>query len=204
MTAIDVISTDLDWREKEIASMRILLSGNTLTNSQRRALLRAAWAMLYAHYEGFIKNTLTIFYDEAEKVIGKCDDLPVITKAFALRDPLKQFKTLSHCDLLNKIQNFSAEHLAKHPKFPDVDTTSNLWPHVLIDLLKTADLNTCIVERYEAKLRTLVSRRNSIAHGEKNYINELKYYLGFEAVVYEVLYDIALQVDQRLSSPPYI
>lgn len=204
MTAIDIISNDLDWREKEIASMRILLSGNSLNKSQRTALLRAAWAMLYAHYEGFIKNTLTIFYDEAEKTVCKCENLPVTTKAFALRDPLKKIKTLSHCDLLNKIENFTAEYLAIHPKFPDVDTTSNLWPHVLMDLLKTADLNTDIIERHEAKLRTLVSRRNSIAHGEKNYIDELKYYLSYEAVVYEVLYDIALQVDQRLSSSPYI
>ena len=74
----------------------------------------------------------------------------------------------------------------------------------MIDLLKTADLNTSIAEKNEAKLRTLVSRRNSIAHGEKSFINEISYFRGYEEAVYEVLYDVALQVDYRLSQPPYI
>lgn len=204
MSAIDIISQDLDWREREIASMRILLSGAGLTNSQRSALLRAGWAMLYAHYEGFIKNTLTVFYDEAAKAAGKCEHLPSSTRAFALRDTLRCLKNLPCDDMLNKIENFQVDHLASNPQFPDVDTKSNLWPNVLIDLLKTADLNTSIAEKNEAKLRTLVSRRNSIAHGEKSFINEVSYFLGFEEAVYEVLYDVALQVDNRLSQPPYV
>lgn len=204
MNAIDIISDDLDWREREIAAMRVLLSGYELTNSQRSALLRASWAMLYAHYEGFIKNTLTVFYDEAAKAAIKCEYLPLITKAFALRDALKSLRNLPYDDLLNTIEDFQKEHLENTPKFPDVDTQSNLWPNVLIDLLKTADLNTNVVEKNEAKLRTLVSRRNSIAHGEKNFINEVSYFREFEEMVYEVLYDVALQIDYRLSQPPYV
>lgn len=204
MSAIDIISQDLDWREREIASMRILLSGAGLTNSQRSALLRAGWAMLYAHYEGFIKTTLTVFYDEAAKAAGKCEHLPSNTRAFALRDTLRHLKNLPCDDMLSEIENFQVDHLASNPQFPDVDTKSNLWPDVLIDLLKTADLNTSIAEKNEVKLRTLVSRRNSIAHGEKSFINEVSYFRGFEEVVYEVLYDVALQVDYRLSQPPYV
>ena len=84
MSAIDTITEDLDWREREIASMRVLISGPGLTNSQRDALLRSGWAMLYAHYEGFIKNTLTVFYDEVERVTEKCKDLPSKTRTFSL------------------------------------------------------------------------------------------------------------------------
>lgn len=204
MSAIDLISQDLDWREREIASMRILLSGPDLTDSQRSALLRAGWAMLYAHYEGFIKNTLTVFYDEAAKAAGKCEHLPSSTKAFALRDRLSLLRSLSCEDMLNGIENFQVDCLASRPQFPDVVTKSNLWPNVLIDLLKTADLNTSVAEKNEVKLRTLVSRRNSIAHGEKNFISEVSYFRGFEEAVYEVLYDVALQVDYRLSQPPYV
>lgn len=203
MNAINIISLDLDWRERELASMRILLSGNGLTNSQRSALLRASWAMLYAHYEGFIKNTLTIFYDEAAKLVDKCENLPKSTKLFALKNFLKSLRNLSHIDLLSRIENFSQDYLGANPQFPDIETASNLWPHILMELLNTADLNTDVVEKNEAKLRTLVSRRNNIAHGEKEFINELSYYLSFEEVVIEVLYDIALQVDYRLSIPPY-
>ena len=204
MIPIDIITQDLDWREREIAAMRVLISGPGLTNSQRAALLRAGWAMLYAHYEGFIKNTLAVFYDEAAKAVGKCEQLPSSTKAFALRGALRFLRNLPDDDMLNKIEKFHIDNLSSNPQFPDVDTKSNLWPDVLIDLLKTADLNTSIVEKNEAKLRTLVSRRNSIAHGEKNFINEISYFRGFEEAVYEVLYDVALQVDYRLSQPPYL
>jgi hypothetical protein len=204
MRPIDIITQDLDWREREIAAMRLLISRPGLTNSQRAALLRAGWAMLYAHYEGFIKNTLTVFYDEASKTAGKCEHLPSSTKVFALRDALRSLRNLPYDDMLNKIEKFQIDHLSSNPNFPDVDTKSNLWPDVLIDLYKTADLDTSIAEKNEAKLRTLVSRRNSIAHGEKSFINEISYFRGFEEAVYEVLYDVALQVDYRLSQPPYL
>jgi hypothetical protein len=204
MRPIDIITQDLDWREREIAAMRVLISGPGLTNSQRAALLRAGWAMLYAHYEGFIKNSLTVFYDEAKKTAGKCEHLPSSTKVFALSDALRSLRNLPYDAMLNKIENFQIDHLSSNPNFPGVDTKSNLWPNVLIDLLKTADLDTSIAEKNEAKLRTLVSRRNSIAHGEKSFINEISYFRGFEEVVYEVLYDVALQVDYRLSQPPYL
>lgn len=204
MSVIDIISQDLDWREREIAAMRILLSGPSLTDSQRAALLRAGWAMLYAHYEGFIKNALTIFYDEAAKATEKCEYLPSNTKIFALKDALRSLRNLPSADMLNKIEKFKTEHLESNHEFPDVDTKSNLRPDILIALLKTADLNTSIAEKNEVKLRTLVSRRNSIAHGEKSFINEISYFRGFEDAVYEVLYDVALQIDYRLSQPPYL
>jgi len=204
MKPIDIITQDLDWREREIAAMRVLISKPGLTSSQRAALLRAGWAMLYAHYEGFIKNTLTVFYDEAAKTAGMIEHLPSSTKVFALRDALRSLRNLPYDAMLNKIEKFQIDHLSNNPNFPDVDTKSNLWPDVLIDLFKTADLDTSIVEKNEAKLRTLVSRRNSIAHGEKSFINEISYFRGFEEAVYEVLYDVALQVDYRLSQPPYL
>lgn len=204
MKAIDTISHDLDWREREIASMRILITGDGLTQSQRKALLRAAWAMLYAHYEGFIKNTLTVFYDEAAKATEKCENLPSETRAFALKDALKNLRNLKYGEMLSSIEQFHIEYLTSPPVFPTVDTDSNLWPHTLVKLLNVADLSTQTVEKHAPMLRTLVSRRNSIAHGEKTFINDLPYYLEFEAAVYEVLYDVALQVDTRLSQPPYI
>ena len=53
------------------------------------------------------------------------------------------------------------------------------------------------------KLSTLVSRRNEIAHGENNIISEFHYYKTFEDAVYEVIYDLAYQVETRLQGPPY-
>jgi hypothetical protein len=84
MTPLEQISADLGWRESELGSLKILLGRRDLTKTQQAVLLRASWAMLYAHYEGFVKTALTIFYDEVSKRITNCGDLPKETRAGAL------------------------------------------------------------------------------------------------------------------------
>jgi hypothetical protein len=203
MSVLDSITRDLDWRETEIASMRLLLLSGSVSAGQHTVLLRAAWALLYAHYEGFCKNTLATFFDSARRSGIKCSDLPAHTKILALGDTFRRFRHLPDADFLSEIESFSSSHLDKVPTFPEVDTRSNLWPNVLIDLMVSADLSPSKVQEHRAKLHTLVARRNGIAHGESNMIPEFEYYKSYEQVVYEVIYDLAYQVEGRLQSAPF-
>jgi len=203
MNILDTISRDLDWREAEIASMRILLSSPELTAGQKQGLLRASWALLYAHYEGFCKNTLITFYDVISKSDITCGDLPHPTKLFAVGKTLTKIRNMNDNDLLSEIADFESSRLSVKPTFPDVDTDSNLWPSVLIKLMDTANLNPAIVRKHEIQLKTLVHRRNKIAHGENNIITEVGYFNTYEKAVYDVIYDLALQVEERLSLSPY-
>lgn len=204
MAIIDDISRDLDWREAEIASMRLLLSRKDISSKQVEVLLRAAWALLYAHYEGFVKYCLTLFYEEISRRSVKCAVLPNATQVFALAKVLKQIRTMPLLDMITEVSNFKDSHLDSLASFPEVDTDSNLWPETLVALLVSADLESQIVNKNRSKLTTLVARRNEIAHGQKNFIAEFKYYLTYEAAVYEVMYDLALQVEERLASTPYL
>lgn len=203
MSILNTITSDLDWREKEIANMRLLLLSTEITATQKKVLLRAAWAMLYAHYEGFCKNTLTAFYDFVCNSGVHCVKLPETTKLLALEASLKKLRSLPSSNLLDEIVNFENNNLSVTPEFQEVKS-SNLYPNILIDFLTDADLSIDKVEEHRTKLKTLVSRRNSIAHGENNFIEGVPYYLTFESAVYDVIYDLALQVDSRLTSPPYI
>lgn len=203
MTPLDQIIQDLDWRESELASLKILLGRKDITQSQREVLLRAAWAMLYAHYEGFVKTALSIFYDEARKRITNCGELPQRTRASALKSELNKIRSMPIEEFLDTIENFATSHHSLRPDFPEVDTQSNLWPNILDDLLKAADLNQDVVEKQQYRLKTLVARRNEIAHGKQNMIADISYYNDFEAAVYDLMYDLALRIDERLSEPPY-
>lgn len=203
MSILDDITLDLDWRESEIASMRILLSSPHTSPTQKLALLRASWALLYAHYEGFCKNVLVLYYDFISSSEINIGELPDSSKVFALESKIKEFRKLSSKDLLAEILCFEANYLIVKPEFPEVDTQSNLWPNVLIDLLEIADLNADKVRSHELKIKTLVARRNKIAHGENNIIAEIGYYKEFENAVYDVMYDLAFQVEDRLSKPPF-
>jgi hypothetical protein len=159
--------------------------------------------LLYAHYEGFCKNALAAFFDAARNSGIKCSNLPRSTKVLALRDTLQRLRKLQNSDFLAEIESFSPSYLDKIPEFPDVDTQSNLWPSVLIELMVGADLSPAKVEKHKVKLSTLVSRRNGIAHGENNIIAEFAYYKSYEEAVYEVIYDLAYQIEERLQNAPF-
>lgn len=201
--ALAAISRELDWRESELAAMRVLIL-SPISTMQRRGMLRAAWALLYAHYEGFCKEALTIYFDEVTSCGVSCKKLPSAIKLYALEKELRRMKSLRADGFLSAIEVFSVTFLNADPNFPEVDTQSNLWPSTLIDLLLRADLNPNKVEEHSAKLKTLVSRRNEIAHGKMNLIQDFAYYRTYEEAVYDVWYDLAFQVDSRLQLAPFV
>lgn len=203
MSILNSLTRDLDWRETEIASMRLLLLSDSITATQKTVLLRAAWALLYAHYEGFCKNALSTFFDAAQGSGVKCSGLPTPMKIHALGNALRRLRNLPNSDFLEEIESFSSSHLDQTPEFPEVDTRSNLWPKVLVELMEIADLSSAKVQEHQVKLATLVARRNGIAHGESNLIPEFAYYTSYEDVVYEVIYDLAYQVEEKLQHVPF-
>lgn len=204
MLPLEQISEDLGWRESELGSLKILLNRRDVSAAQKEVLLRASWAMLYAHYEGFVKTSLTIFYDEARKRVRKSSLLPMETRLNALDKVLRKMRSLSKQDLLSNINNFNVEVNEAKPDFPEVNTNSNLWPNILFDLLLMADINSSKIKIHRHSLKTLVSRRNEIAHGKRDIISEVRYYLEHEAVVSDVMYEIAIGIDERLNAPPYV
>lgn len=203
MLAIDKIADDLGWREIELASLRVLLSRPDVTKAQKDVLLRASWALLYAHYEGFVKAALTIFYDFAQRSASNCGVLPIRTRLNALDKSLKSIRSLPPEEFLSEIESFTVIKYSERPRFMEVDTQSNLWPATLEELLMVADISIPSIDKHRIKLKTLVSRRNEIAHGKQDIIKEVGYYISFENAVYEIMYDIAFAIDQRLSIPPY-
>jgi hypothetical protein len=160
MTPLEQITADLGWRESELASLKILLGRRDLSRTQHAVLLRASWAMLYAHYEGFVKTALTIFYDEVCKRIGNCGVLPKETRANALLSVIKRIRSLPVIEMLDEIENFHERYHVNSPQFPEVETESNLWPNLLEDLLKNANIRPDVAIKHKFEIKTLVARRN--------------------------------------------
>ena len=200
---LEQITRDLDWRESELGSLKILLKNPTISLKQREVLLRAAWAMLYAHYEGYSKFCLTVFFDEAQKRVVQCKNLPTKTRALALAKTLRKIKSFDSVEMLHALEAFPQNCLDGRPDFSEVNTNSNLWPNLLVNLLTSADLNPAVVQGHKTKIDTLVSRRNGIAYGERDIIKEIDYYLTYEEAVYDVMYALAFEIDRRLNVPPY-
>lgn len=199
MMPYQALEKDLRWRETELAALRILLASNNFTKTQKLVLIRAAWALLYAHYEGYCKFSLTYYYDSIRQKGISCSNLPDSITALAVLPFIKKIRNSQPEEVLKFVKNFEADYLNKVPEFPDVDTKSNLWPNNFEELLISADLCLESFESVKQKLYTLVSRRNKIAHGERELIEEVDYYLEFEQAVLTVFVDLAISIEEKLS-----
>ncbi|MEA3535630.1 MAE_28990/MAE_18760 family HEPN-like nuclease [Rhizobium sp. CC-YZS058] len=202
MEAIDELTADLGWRETELALLKVFFQRKDVTQRQHDVLARAAWSLLYAHYEGYAKFCLTLFFDRAARLVGSCRPLPKKTKEYALFSEMKRIRQLPTVEFLETLETFGATMGMKRPDFPEVDTKSNLWPNVLEDLLAFADIKCPSVDKNRILLKALVSKRNKIAHGQ-SVSASYPDYLEQERAVYEVMYDIAYQVDARLKCDPF-
>lgn len=156
------------------------------------------WALLYAHYEGYCKFALTVYYDSIRSSGKLTEQLLSPTQAFALDSALRKLRGLPPVDLLCAIKTFDADHLKRPATFPDVDTESNLWPNVLNQLLEIAGLKIDYIDQNWHKIRTLVARRNKIAHGERDMIKELDYFLSFEEIIRNLMIEVAIRIDEKL------
>lgn len=199
MTALQEIEADLDWREAELATLRILVSDSSLRGREQKVFFRAAWALLYAHYEGFFKFALTVYYDAIARSGKHCGQLPLRMQHFALTSELRSLRNMPKQDMLTAICDFPTAHLNAAPSFPDVETRSNLWPTVLTELLSDADLNLPSFDLHNRKLETLVRRRNKIAHGERDIISDLPYYLQYEEAFTIISYELVFAIENRLA-----
>src|SRR5258708_7085405 len=90
---VQALEADLKWREDEIAALKHQVAQHRKGSLPYRALLRALWAMLYAHYEGFCKTAITVYLDELKRknvTRGHCREDFVI---FSLGREFRTMKT---------------------------------------------------------------------------------------------------------------
>jgi len=190
------IEADLDWRHAELAIFRELLILDTATPTRRSALFRAAWALLYAHYEGFCKHALQLLADYIAQ-LPNCTTLHHSTFLFVHEKSIKSARSLPD----EKLYEFFREKIdslrVQPPPESAIDTKSNLWPTLLTELLMSMDLDVSTVVAQPTKLTTLVARRNDIAHGQKVFIRDMPYYLEYEAVTSNTMYALALEIVER-------
>jgi hypothetical protein len=105
------IEADLKWREGEIASLKMIAATAEQGSDRQRAILRALWAMLYAHYEGFCKFCWDFLLEEIEKKSHKIGDL---AEGIAILSMEKSFSDLK-CDLSSdKIWSFFQNEFSTH------------------------------------------------------------------------------------------
>jgi hypothetical protein len=193
---LDLIDADLGWRKHELTVFRRLVE--TASDTAQPALLRASVALLYAHWEGFIKNCCHWYLCYLASRRLTMQQLRPELAALALRPDLNLMaeskKALLRADIVRALRERQTER-AKIPTDRDsVRTQSNLSFPVLQEVLISVG---CDVERYEDYRdlidEQLVAPRNRISHGEQDYVRLPEWDDLRDAVVY-LMNDVATQI----------
>lgn len=192
----DRIRADLTWRRHEIQFFnQQLVSAGPIG---ARSLLRASVALLYAHWEGFIKTTCHYYLCYVASLKLDTGQLSPELAAYSLRSTLKRTldsqSSALHIEMVNGFRN-SVSATSKIPtKIDAIQTKSNLSFPVLRNLLISIGLDPSLYESSSDLIDTqLVDSRNKIAHGENDYISQTEW-RDLETQVVDIMESISTAI----------
>jgi hypothetical protein len=199
------LESDLNWREAELASFKIAISSSEKSSVRERALLRGAWAILYSHYEGFCKFAWDSYLDQLEELRVSRSSLKDDIALLSLKKEFKKLRgDLSDSTLWDFIHNELPTLVSKVATFDEkLETESNLWPNIFKTNANALGINPKFIDKYWTKIRTLVSRRNEIAHGKKMVIGSIEEYIEYENATLLVMHDLAVCLIESLERKSY-
>lgn len=202
----DRIAADQAWRKKEVTIFAAQVSESR--GVIRAALLRPAIALLYAHWEGFIKNTVhyyLVYLSEQKVPLDSLRDEIVARCMRARIGAAANSKRISpHIEVIKHFRD-DGSNPARIPILrSDVDTASNLTFGVLTDLLSSIGCATDEYDSYEGLIdEHLVGSRNKIAHGESHYV-EMEQWEELKREIFELMDLIAFQIVEAAEHKTYL
>jgi MAE_28990/MAE_18760-like HEPN len=164
----DVLDSDLAWRKKEILYLR--MQAKNAAPTVQKTLLRAGIALLYAHWEGFIKGASLSYLQYINDQRLPLNQLNSCFAVFGIKGHLNELSQSRKAKGNREIVEFLITKLGE--KLPlnlsnAVDTESNLQSKVFDNIATSLDIETTSYQTsYNLIDQSLVRKRNSIAHGE--------------------------------------
>jgi MAE_28990/MAE_18760-like HEPN len=203
----NALEQDLKWRESELVFLKKLVINTKTGEINQKSLLRALWVLLYAHFEGFTKFCWDTLFDQiqAEKVPRK--ELSERYMIIALEKDFKSLRrNLESFSVLNFFKSQMPDILEREASFPEdsrLKTESNLWPNVFERENGKLGISCDELEKHRARIKTLVARRNDIAHGKSMVISNLKEYNEYENAALCLMHELAIKVIEITFSKSY-
>lgn len=175
---IDRIAQELVWRRKELTELKALVE-EADGHLRSRVVIRAAVALLYAHWEGSVKKVSAYYLEFVASHRLPYGRLAPNFVGLTIRSKFHALGGSAKISSGNELADFFCTALERQSSVPyreGVDTKSNLSSKVLLDILDALGLDQ---SQFATRLAfidaNLVSPRNHIAHGEEFGLNTNEY-----------------------------
>lgn len=163
------LDKNLAWRKKELTQFKFLADSMPL---QQRVLFRSGIALMYAHWEGFVKDASKFYLAYLSKNLIDLGTLKSCFVAATFHGDIRSAglakKNSSHARLVELLRSVDSppSKMRRMPTKRVVSTRSNLKGTVLREITSTLGLDYSPFELKETPvINRLVRFRNTIAHG---------------------------------------
>jgi hypothetical protein len=196
---------DFVWRRTELSDLKSLINRD-FPDRKHQALLRSSMAILYAHWEGYIKNSATCYLEFVSRQQLLYCELKTNFVAIAMKDKLKDAHETNKATVFAETAEFILHRSTEKSNLPYkgiVFTGSNLSSSILREIICLLGLDYSLFELKENSIdERLLGRRNTIAHGEYLSLDRVEY-LELHEQVLEMMENFRDQIENSAVSGSY-
>lgn len=164
----DFLDAEFAWRLKELANLKQLIRSSSVIHE--KTVIRATIPLLYAHWEGFVKNASVAYVNFVSTQRKRYDELSSCFVAFGVKRLLSDLVGAQKASMHIAAVDFFLTKLGERADLTlknAVVTESNLSSVVFANIATSVGISTTTYEaRYNLIDVSLLQRRNSIAHGD--------------------------------------
>ncbi len=196
---------DIVWRKKELAILKSIASSNK-SKLLEDPMARSGVALLYAHWEGFVKSSSSAYLDYVAKRGLPYEQLKSNFIAIKIRQLIGDVSVFNKFSKRKDIVDFILTGLNEKYVLSSsiINTQSNLSSEVLKEIVATLGLDySPFVTKEKLIDEKLVWNRNNIAHGR--YLTmKLEDYFYLEKEILGLMDIFKDQIDNAASLKSYL
>ena len=206
MTIQEEIAADIDWRNGELAELRVILHKARLTPSQRLTYVRYIVPAIYALWEGFIKNSFELYAKEINRsnvsLLGLHENL--LTHAIISNDKLALDRARTNFTKQKEFSLFISTYINQtFPTQSKLPTKSNVNSEVLSELFEKFNLGT-LGKKIGKNLDRLLLFRNTIAHGDNSIPVKEENIDEFTTLLHSLMVVVFDKIDDGVRNKTYL
>jgi hypothetical protein len=183
----DALAEELSWRKKELSILKRFVVDSEPRDEPRNTAVRSGIALLYAHWEGFIKNSGTMYLEYVGRQYRSYRELKSNFAAIGMRQQLQSAIGTSRMFALLSVTDSLVNHLDDRCTIGwsgAVQTKSNLDPERFKEIVLMLGLDYSHYATKEKLLeQKLVKPRHEIAHGKYLQFDHEDFYFLFDEVL---------------------